>query len=611
MKRTPDIHHLKWLSLLVCVPLLAGAIQVHLPSLWGGFLGDSAVYYAMADSLAHDFDLQYTRSDLVRITSEWPGGPTGILLVADRDDPTIIHYAKPIIYSLAGAPFVRYLRSNGLLVLNTLCFAALIFLGCLAFPAAEKKRSSSIVLWTLVFWGISAVPAYVFSLTPDLFNGTLLFAGLVPWVRHKTSNKPLFCLFASIIILCVAAISRPPNALFLALPFWSLAFGAMSYLKPLKTAGFGKWLKQRLPLIAAGLIAVLLCFGLMLLLSHALTGQGFAYSGFRKRVVSPFPFQTPEVTFLNSGGDVISTETTVFVFNWDTVIYNIYYFFIGRFAGMIPWFFPAFVSLAIAFYKLSENKSQNDDTTPSLLPLWLVLIGLFVFHIVYIPANWHGGSCAVGNRYLISWLPGFFILLKKPPGHKATLFTAVIAALFTGIVTMSPATAFANYRDLPKRTILKMFPMEITLLEAWPVDEEHTHRRVVFDDYFLYFADDNHFGKENGGFWVRGKSSADLVLRCWDPSANIRLTIRNGGKDARIRGRIGNARFSRRVSGGETFVYELDPGRPIRAYNPAGNVSYCYPIRISVSDGFIPRFHEPGSLDHRFLGCYVNLQTIP
>jgi hypothetical protein len=611
MKQSHDIHRLKWLSLLVCVPLLAGAVHVHLPSLWGGFLGDSAVYYAMADSLAHDYDLQYTRTDLIRITAEWPDGPLGILLVADRDDPSIIHYAKPIIYSLAGAPFVRLLQSNGLLILNTICFAALIVMGCLAFPAAEKKHPVNIVLWTLVFWGVSAVPAYVFSLTPDLFNGTLLFAGLIPWIRHKSSRKPVGSLFVSIIILCIAAVSRPPNALFLVLPFWSLAFETTNQLEPLRVKTIGLWLKQRLPLLAGALIAVAAGFGLMLLLSHILTGQGFAYSGFRKRIVTPFPFQAPDITFLNSGGDVISTETTKFVFNWHTIIYNIYYFFVGRFAGMIPWFFPAFAALSIAFYTLFESKTGQTQATPSRLPLWLVLAGLYVFHIVYIPANWHGGSCAIGNRYLIAWLPGFFILLKKPPGYRVTIVTAAVAALFTGIITMSPATAFANYRDLSKRDILKLFPMEITLLEAWPVDNEHTHRRVVFDDYFLYFSDDNHFGKENGGFWIRGKKTADLVLRCWDPSANIRLKIRNGGRDARIRGRVGKARFSSHFSGSETVVYDLDPGRPVRAYNPAGNVSYCYTVRISVSNGFIPRFSEPGSLDHRFLGCYVELETIP
>ncbi len=157
---------MKWWGLLVCLPIVAGSIHLHLPSFWGGFIGDSAVYYAMSDSLAHDFDLRYTRQDLLRITSEWPGGPDGILLVADRDDPSVIHYAKPFIYSLAAAPLVRFLGANGLLLFNALCFTALVFMGFLAFSTRNGTGSPEAIFWSIIFWGLSAVPAYVFSLTP-------------------------------------------------------------------------------------------------------------------------------------------------------------------------------------------------------------------------------------------------------------------------------------------------------------------------------------------------------------------------------------------------------------------------------------------------------------
>ncbi len=43
------------------------------------------------------------------------------------------------------------------------------------------------------------------------------------------------------------------------------------------------------------------------------------------------------------------------------------------------------------------------------------------------------------------------------------------------------------------------------------------HRRVDYGNYFLYFSDDNQFGKENEGFWVKGRSTTDMVMRCWKP----------------------------------------------------------------------------------------------
>ncbi|MCD4654488.1 hypothetical protein K8T06_11220 [bacterium] len=581
-----NIHKLKWYILLVCLPLIAGALQVHLPSLWGGFIGDSAVYYAMSDSLAHDGDLQYTQQDLARITREWPGGPQGILLTADKNDPTRIHYAKPLLYSLAGAPFVRFFRANGLLFFNALCFAFLVFLGCLAFPEWEEKRPLEICLWSLVFWALTAVPAYIFSLTPDLFNGTLVMAGLIPWVRHSTSRHPLRMLVLSAFILGIAAASRPPNGLFLLLPLWSLLFPT------LKTS-----LKQRivtfLVVITVFVLGVTSVYGL----SYLLTGQGFAYSGFRKRIVGHFPLESSEYTFLNTG-NLMSTESTKFVFHWDTLRHNLRYFFVGRFAGLIPYFFPAFVSLVAIFPTGGKRQVR--------IPVLLVVTGLLFFHIVYIPSNWHGGSCAVGNRYLISWLPAFMLLLRRPPNRKILLVTAAFTAVFTGAVTLSPATALINYRDIPKRTIMQVFPMEITLLESWPVDDLK-HRRVDYVDYFLYFADDNQFGQEEGGYWVRGRSRADCVMRCWKPTQKVMLTIRNGARSANLYGCVGNAEFSRKAGPGELINLELKPGPPVNAYNLAGNVSYCYPVRIGTSSGFIPRYLDTQSTDHRFLGCFIKI----
>ncbi len=204
-------------------------------------------------------------------------------------------------------------------------------------------------------------------------------------------------------------------------------------------------------------------FGLSYLSAHFLTGQGFAYSGFRKRIVGHFPFETPDLTFLNTGNPM-STETTTFVFNADTLFHNLYYFFIGRFGGLIPYFFPAFITLILACLCCCVGKlmiTLRQSCLPALHcgSFWQDYTS---FHIVYIPSNWHGGSCAVGSRYLISWLPGFYILLRKPPSLRLSVVTAGITALFTGLIAISPATAFLNYRDIPKRPIMKMFPMEIT-----------------------------------------------------------------------------------------------------------------------------------------------------
>jgi len=55
------------------------------------FFGDEAVYYSMAESLARDGDLIYSREDLQRIYENWRGGPQGVLLAADREQVDRTH----------------------------------------------------------------------------------------------------------------------------------------------------------------------------------------------------------------------------------------------------------------------------------------------------------------------------------------------------------------------------------------------------------------------------------------------------------------------------------------------------------------------------------------
>ncbi|MGH9390624.1 MAG: hypothetical protein ACRD1Z_13495, partial [Vicinamibacteria bacterium] len=61
--------------------VLAGfALSLDYPRAAGTFWSDGATYYAMAHSLAFDFDLLYEREDLARVFREFKGGPAGLFL---------------------------------------------------------------------------------------------------------------------------------------------------------------------------------------------------------------------------------------------------------------------------------------------------------------------------------------------------------------------------------------------------------------------------------------------------------------------------------------------------------------------------------------------------
>lgn len=600
-----NLHPAKWLGLAVLLPVLFASAQIDLPRIWGSFRGDSAVYYAMAQSLAFDRDLRYTRLDLERITAEWPAGPEGILLVASDEDPDLIHYAKPILYPFTGALFVRFFQSNGLLILNVLCFALILWIGFDAF-SPNGSRSAHAVLWTLVFWCLSAVPAYLFTLTPEIFNAALIMAGLWPWIREQRRPVELqnsWWLLLSAGLLGIATVNRPPSGLFLIIPLSELV---RRFIHSWDGRHPRQWRKQFSAILLYGGIAAL-GIASVFLLTHLFTGQFFSHGGFRKRIVGHFPYESVYHTFLTTGSQ-ISIRNTRFIFHWDVLWHNILYFFSGRHTGLIPYFLPAAVSMLLGLRApRSDHNLQQGNATGIRWSVWFVTVGQILFHLVYIPSNYHGGSCSIGNRYLISYLPCFFLLPAALPRQRTIVAVACVTALLSGAIALNPIDSMSAYQQVSKRTILDRFPLEATLLNAWPVDDPG-HTRVVFDSFHAYFADDNQWGKEVDGFWVRGGRRMSCVLRFWNRPASISISIRNGDTFNRIRGNFGGQSIDVSMQPGETIVEDISPGAALPFYNLEGNPSYCYELWLEPRSGFVPRFSE-SSTDGRYLGCFVRITS--
>ena len=136
--------------------LASGAFASQHVVLFGSQISTPAwAYVAMALSAAYDHDLAYQRRDLERFFGLYRHGPDGIFLkrgkhlrvrlsatapfvhiakvVDDRNDR--LFFGKAMVYSLAAAPFVRFLGLNGFLVLNVL----FTFLGtCMATPTVAN-----------------------------------------------------------------------------------------------------------------------------------------------------------------------------------------------------------------------------------------------------------------------------------------------------------------------------------------------------------------------------------------------------------------------------------------------------------------------------------------
>ena len=84
-------------------------------------LGDEATYLMQAQSLAWDFDLEYTPADHKRFALSWGAQPDLILHSSDHGET--VTYGKPSFYPLYLAPFVRLSPLFGAVVANSLPFS--------------------------------------------------------------------------------------------------------------------------------------------------------------------------------------------------------------------------------------------------------------------------------------------------------------------------------------------------------------------------------------------------------------------------------------------------------------------------------------------------------
>jgi len=612
----------------VVVGLVGAALAADLPKLSGGeFWGDGATYYSMAWSLAEDGDLRYEAADLARVRREFAAGPQGLFLKrasggwvwgggfpwlhrVPRDRP-LLYFAKPFAYSLAAAPFVRLFGTRGLLLTNALALgvtllAAYIELRRRANPLAALAAGVILVLAT-------AAPVYLLWPTPELFNMGLVAAGLLAWRRQR----PL----CAAVLLGIAVYSKPYN-LWLALPLGLEPF--LSIERPV--------LARLLESARRGVVLATATASLFAL-NAAITGElNYQGGAERKTFYGKFPGdvetvdgQAREVTFGNAGIWMTTTTLGPRVVGEedapppsqgaeparsqedlrDSYRRNLAYFWIGRFGGALPYFFPA-VLAALLFLLAGPREAAG----------WLALGALlvsYVFYLYMIPDNWYGGSGTVGNRYFLNLLPLAPLLVPRGREHILAVAGAVVSGAFLSPVWLAPMYHSLHPGAHATRAVFRALPAELSMLndlaifsETWrkkqPVGntEGDAWRHWPADPraYYLYFPDDGTYGREQGpggmGFWLRGDAPAEVILRALEPVTrmNVRVTAGAGGGDISVS--LGGASERVRLGPGEGREMHLTPGVAFQYKD-----TFVYVLEWRARGGSV----EPGRA--RSLGAFV------
>lgn len=577
---------------LAAVPaaLVAAVFFVRIPQFWA----DGATYHSMARSLAEDGDLEYEARDVFRVRREFPSGPQGIFLKrasggwafdpaggfpwlkhVPKERPRV-YFAKAFLYPAVAAPFVLALGTRGLLVVNALALAVALFA---AYAEVRRRASPAGALAVAAVLLLATVtPIYLTWLTPELFNLGLIAGGLWAW----RAGRPLL----SAALLGAAVYSKPYN-LFLAIPL-----GVEPLLE--RGRGFGRGLLES----ARRGVVLALTAAALFSMNRAITGEFNYQGGERKTFYGYFPEEmTPEgrkVTFGNSGQWMTTDALGPLVEGRDealasrrtgplrapgeiraSFLRNLWYFWIGRFGGVLAYYFPALMALAL--FALAGPRDRAG---------WLALAALavsYVFYITMIPDNWYGGGGTVGNRYFLNLLPLVFLL--APRGRE---WLVAVPGLFAGLLFLFPVWRHPVQHSLRAgdhaiRGPFRLLPAELTMLNDLSVFTEPWRKKRPYGDtegdphkgwpadpksYYLYFLDDGAYGQEavgeELGFWLRGEDRAEVVLRALEPVRRMKIAVTGGPAGDEVTVGVGGAHARLTVRPGERgeTVLATGPGFP-------------------------------------------------
>jgi hypothetical protein len=590
------------------------ALTVDFPKAAFGFQSDEATYYMMGYSLAEDGDLAYRKEDLVRVWREFPSGPSGVFLKRGRTlngapdpDPSRYYFGKAFIYPLAAAPFVKVFGTNGFLVLHAILIAVVLLCSFLFLHARARATASVLIAGAFVM--ASVVPVYFVWIMPELFNFSLALLAFFCWLYKEVADparspRGTAWLFtrrsdlACAALLGIDTFSKPTNALLFAAPVaWWL-------LRSIRGGGLRLITRTVIPTI----VVFLLFAGGLFAANMAISGE-WNYQGGETRATYyyEFPFQTavPQrelgQTKSREGvmGSVIFNPRT-FASNF---AHNLEYFFVGRYTGLLGYFFPAM--FAIGAFLAAPRRRPGWQ--------WLVLgAGLLqgVIFIIATPYTWHGGG--VGNRYFFSGYGVMLFVLPPIESIAAALVPWVGGGLFVSALVLNPFVASFRPADNAKTGPLRLLPVELTLVNDLPVNTDPNHARLWFGDngggdpgFLVYFLDDNAYGREpDKSFWTRGDSMAEFIIKTDRPMRRATFSLTSGPLPVNVTVTIG----------GHSQDVHLDPNqtKPVTLAMPPGTPfekevqALVWLASVSCDSGFTPIFYDAQSNDSRYLGVRVH-----
>ena len=375
------------LAIIILLLVLAGLAQAasNAPvNRWG----DGSTYYMQVLSIVNDHDIQYTQSDIQRIMSNHMGDvPAGMFLIKTMDGRYF--FSKDFTFCCSRLLFFALIGNNGILLFNALLLFCMILMGYLYLKKDNGILASG---YSVIFFVLSTTFVYMFWMNADLYDAFLIMLGLFLWLIYIEKSDVRYLAIASF-IMGLAAVSKAPDAVvFIPLFLFEL------------------YKKRFMNLAIASGAFLLSDRGFLRLFLHPerdhilLRRNQLSYSG-------NYPFHngfdsTKEAgsrAFSLSSGDTISGMINLD--NLKIIPYNLFYYFFGRFTGML-WYYPLAIFALVSFLFQCRNTRYLKEHPEKLCILAAIALYILTYAIL-IGNNYFGGLWAVGNRYLIFILRSF------------------------------------------------------------------------------------------------------------------------------------------------------------------------------------------------------------
>ena len=574
----------------VVVVLAVAAARLDVPRIAGPIKGDEATYVAMAFSVAKDFDLKYRPEDYRRFLALYGTGPEGIFLKRSAGSPAEYDYGKAFAYPLLAAPFAGLMGLGGLLLLNLVLLGMDVWCAALFCRARTGRRVAGSLIG-IAFVAASVVPIYAVWLTPELFNFSLVLMAYFLWLYKEVApadapawlKRPSSDWIAAALI-GVATFSKPTHAPLIA-PIVVTMMWRQQWARGL---GIGTLFL----LVGGGL------YGVNALVTGEWNYQGGA-AGARRYFVTHFPFDAQNTPF-EAGNSMTTNEATdQGIVESDyvarTLPKNVFYFLVGRHAGLLPYFFPG--ALIALLWVVRARRA----------PIWQWLTAgaamvAVAALLVLGPDIWNGGGGPIGNRYFLSLYPALLFLLPAHVGLPTAVIAGVVGLICVGPIVARPFVLSRSPWLVPERWPLRLLPIELTILNQLPVALNQQRFRVPVSrdpEVFLYYMDGRTYFQEKDGFWV-APGTAEIIIRTERPLTALRLTLKSP-IDNHIAITVGGKSWEGGLSKDSEVRVQLSPAPGWFALQ-----SYQVIWRITTARGFYPKDLNAAATDARQLGVFIS-----